>query len=112
MTGCRPCFQQLEKFKGEKDSTGRYIIENNGIKLLFINSTTWRLDLLHQVADKYDISDSYAAKGITQNTDFPTNPGYVLISPSKDVVYKSRALGDYSELLKAKQEYELKHSKK
>ena len=112
MTGCRPCFQQLERFKNEKDSFGSYIVESQGINPLFINSTTWRLDLVRQVAEKYYLPNSFAAKGLLQHSDLPRNPGYVLVSPSGDVVYKSSALGDYSELFKAKQEYEQKHQSK
>lgn len=106
MTGCRPCYEQLEKFKEERDLNGAYYLETLGIKLLFINSTTWRLDLVGAVQYKYNLPNSFASKGITKHTNFPTNPGYVLVSPIGEVVYKSRTLGDYSHLLEIKRKYE------
>jgi hypothetical protein len=50
----------------------------------------------------------YHAKGIGKILDMHVMPQYYLISPDKQIVYKSHDLGDYSELLQAKTEYEKK----
>ena len=51
----------------------------------------------------------YSGKGIGGVIELPYLGYFYLISPDKEVVYDSSNLGDYSELLKAKSDYEKQH---
>ena len=111
--GCRPCYKQLQIFQKELDSLGYRILQNKGVRLYCLNPISNRIDLMQNVAEQFNCKDIiYVSKGIMQQSDFGTAPEYILVSPSNEIVYKSRILGDYSELFKAKQEYEQKHQTK
>lgn len=114
INGCKPCYKQLYIFNKEQDSLGYRILEHLGIKLYCINPTTNHLDLLKKITDRFNVEDiAYCSKGITRTSGFGSAPEYVLVSPNNEIVYKSQHLsGDYSELLKAKAEYEKQHNLK
>ena len=111
--GCRPCYEQLKRYDNERDSLGYRILEKNGVNIYCINPSSNRIDMLKSIADEFRCGDIiFCSKGMTRRSDFGAAPEYVLVSPANEIVYKSRTLGDYSELLKAKQEYEQKHRTK
>lgn len=114
MFGCGGCNYGFETFKKERDSLGYRIIENQGIEIVSVNALSDNYELISEFAEKYDCLDIvYSAKGINKklalvNYGFPS---YYLISPDKQIVWRSNYLGDYSELLKAKADYEKQHQK-
>ncbi len=110
---CRPCLKTYTQFSAEKENTGFRSLEKRGIRLFALYSGGAVTEKFKEYTKKYDFSDiAYSALGIANHVRINSYPYYVLISPSNDVVYSSSALGDYSELLKAKKEYEQKHRTK
>lgn len=109
---CAPCIQHLKDYKHEKDSLGYRILENEGIRILAINQKSDNMELMADIAEKTDTRDiMYSGKGIGGTIELPYLGYFYLISPDKEVVYDSSNLGDYSELLKAKADYEKQHQK-
>jgi hypothetical protein len=81
-----------------------------GIKIYAVNYSSNNLSLINKIADKTNSTDiMYSAKGLGNCIRIPSLGYYYLISPDKNVVFKDYKLGDYSELLKAKEEYEKKN---
>lgn len=104
---CPSCTENLYNYKHEIDSLGYRIIEKEGIEILAINYSTDNMDILKNMAEKTNSTDIiYSAKGFNGCISIPYLGYYYLISPDKKVVFKDYQLGDYSELLKAKEEYE------
>ena len=104
---CPSCIENLQNYKHEIDSLGYRILENDGIEILAINYSTDNMELLQNMALKTKSEDIvYSAKGLNIQISIPSLGYYYLISPDKKVVFKDYKLGDYSELLKAKEEYE------
>lgn len=109
---CAPCIQHLKDYKHEKDSLSYRILENEGIRILAINQKSDNMELMADIAEKTDTRDiMYSGKGIGGTIELPYLGYFYLISPDKEVVYDSSNLGDYSELLKAKADYEKQHQK-
>lgn len=107
---CAPCIQHLKDYQHEKDSLGYRILENEGIKILAINHKSDNMELIAEIAEKTSTRDiMYSGKGIGGVIELPYLGYFYLISPDKEVVYDSSNLGDYSELLKAKSDYEQQH---
>lgn len=103
---CPSCIENISKYKHEKDSLGYRILENEGIEILAINYHTDNMDLIRNMAEKTNSTDiMYSAKGINAHISIPSLGYYYLISPDKKVVFKDYKLGNYSELIKAKEEY-------
>lgn len=112
--GCDGCNRQFEKFKQEQDSLGHKIIENSKIKIIAANALSDNIPLIKEFSNRLHDNDIfYSAKGITTKLGLVNSvyPSYYLISPEKKLVWSSNYLGDYSELLKAKAEYEKQHQK-
>lgn len=108
--GCEPCFKQFIKFGCETDSLGSTILEQNGIKILSIHPYSDNLEAIATIGQKYNMkSHLYAAKGINNFIKIVGYPTYYLFSPNKEVVFTNFYLGDYSELLKAKETWEKQH---
>lgn len=104
---CAPCIENLNNYKHEIDSLGYRILEKEGIEILAINYSTDNMELLNDIAKKTNSKDIiYSAKGFNGCISIPYLGYYYLISPDKKVVFKDYKLGDYSELLKAKEKYE------
>lgn len=104
---CGPCLKNMKNYKHEKDSLGYRVLENNDIRIYAINYESNNMEQLSKLAEKDDSKDiMYSAKGIKQHINLPFQGYYYLISPKKEIVYETSHLGDYSELLKAKAEYE------
>lgn len=107
---CPSCIENLNNYKQEKYSSGHRTLEEEGIEILAINYSTDNIDLLNNTAEKTKSEDIvYSAKGLNTKINIPYLGYYYLISPDKKTVYKTHQLGDYSELLKAKEEYENKN---
>ncbi len=107
---CEPCIKQLYEFGREKDSLGSHVLNDYGIKIYAVNYSSNNLSLINKIADKTNSTDiMYSAKGLGNCIRIPSLGYYYLISPDKNVVFKDYKLGDYSELLKAKEEYEKKN---
>ena len=101
------------EYKREQDSLGYRILEDKGIKILAINQSSDNMELIGEIADKacarYII---LSGKGIGGVIELRYYGCYYLISPNKELVFETYHLGDYSELLKAKEAYEKKHANK
>lgn len=104
---CRPCLVNLQNYKHEQDSLGYRILENEGIKILAVEHRSDNLELISKVADRTNCRDiMYSAKNISTKINIPYLGYYYLIDPSKKIIWKDGSLDDYSNLLKAKKEYE------
>ena len=104
---CPSCIENLNNYEHEIDSLGYRILEKEGIEILAINYSTDNMELLNDIAKKTNSKDIiYSAKGFNGCISIPYLGYYYLISPDKKVVFKDYKLGDYSELLKAKEKYE------
>ncbi len=56
--------------------------------------------MIGKIATVHHVQDiAYHAKGISNIFDMHIMPQYYLISPAKDIVYKSNDLGNYEEVL-------------
>ncbi|MGI6718702.1 MAG: TlpA family protein disulfide reductase [Bacteroidales bacterium] len=107
---CPPCLAHLKELGHEKDSLGTYILESKGIKILAINHRSDNVDLIRSIAEKTNTSEIvYYANGIGDVISIRFLNYYYLISPDRQIVYETWDLGDYSELLKAKADYEKRH---
>lgn len=105
--GCKPCYKQLQKFQKEKDSLGIRTLEKNGILIYCVNPISNRIDIMSSIADRFDCHDIlFCSKGISRHTDFEAAPTYILISPSDKIIFKSRSLGNYKNVLEAKTNHE------
>lgn len=104
--GCRPCAQQFKTLRQENDSLGYTILEKNGIQILSINPLSDNIQALKDYAEKFKAEKYvYFSKGINQFIRIDAYPTYYLISPSKEIIYNSHFLGDYSEILKVIEEF-------
>jgi hypothetical protein len=106
--GCRGCCEGFEKMRKEKDSLGYCLIETEGVRIIAVNALSDNWNLIAETAKKYCIEDIlFSAKGINTTIALVGNayPSYYLISPQKEVVWRSNRL-DYSGLLNAKKAYE------
>lgn len=105
--GCQPCYENLLKYKQQKDSLGYRILENNEIKILAINYLSSNNELIAKIGEKTETTDiMYSAKGMREFINIPYVGYYYLFSPDKHIIYETDNLGDYSELLEAKANYE------
>lgn len=112
--GCQPCYQAFEKFRQERDSLGHMVLDGEDIRIIAANAKSDNMELIGKVAEKYEAYDLlYAGKGLTSVLSLVNHgfPSYYLISPGKEIVWRSNSLGDYSELLEAKENYEKQHKK-
>ncbi|MCQ2309889.1 MAG: hypothetical protein MJZ78_07935 [Bacteroidales bacterium] len=110
--GCPPCMKNLQRYKKQTDSLGYRILEKEGIKIMAINYWSNNMELIAETAEKYDIQDIvYSAKGMGEFIKIPYIGYFYLLSPTKEIIFETGDLGDYSELLKAKADYEASHEK-
>ena len=78
-----------------------------------INHRSDNVELIRSIAEKTNTGDIiYYAKGMGGVINIPALGYYYLISPDKQIVYETSDLGDYSELLEAKANYEKQHKNK
>lgn len=113
--GCQPCYQSFGRLQRERDSIGHAVLEGEGIRVIAANAKSDNMELIAKVAEKYHAHDLlYAGKGLTSVLSLVDHafPSYYLISPEKEIVWRSNFLGDYSELLEAKANYEKQHQNK
>lgn len=113
--GCLPCYQSFERLQCERDSLGHGVLEGEGIRIIAANAKSDNMELIANVAEKYNSLDLlYAGKGLTGVLSLVNHafPSYYLISPEKEIVWRSNFLGDYSELLQAKANYEKQRKNK
>ena len=107
---CPNCLDNLREYKHQKDSLGYRIIEKNDIRIMAINYLSDNPDINSKIAGKTDSEDIiYSAKGIRRFVNIPFLGYYYLLSPDKKLIYETSNLGDYSELLKAKETWEKQH---
>lgn len=107
---CPPCVAHLKGMGQEKESAGKYYLESQGIKILAINHCSSNAELIRSIAEKTNTSDIiFYAKGIGKVINIPFLGYYYLVSPRKTIVWHSSSLGDYSELLEARANYEKQH---
>lgn len=116
---CPSCLHNLYRYKKQMDSLDYRILEKEGIKILAINYRSNNMDRITEIAQKTSTCDiMYSAKGMGRYISTPYQGYYYLISPSKESIYETYSLGDpmeslgnYTELLKAKADYEKQHPK-
>ena len=112
--GCQPCYQGFERLQHERDSLGSGVLEGEGIRIMAANAKSDNMELVAKVAEKYRVHDVlYAGKGFSSVLSLVNHafPSYYLISPENEVVWRSNFLGDYTELLEAKANYEKQRCK-
>ena len=94
----------------EKESTGNYYLETKGVKVFAINHRSDNVELIRSIAERTNTTSIiYFAKGMGGVISIPSLGYYYLISPDRQIVYETSDLGDYSELLEAKANYEMQH---
>ncbi len=104
---CPPCVAHLKEMGHEKESSGDYLLESKGVKILAINHRSDNVELIRSIAEKTNTSPIvFYAKGMGGVINIPALGYYYLISPDRQIVYETYNLGDYSELLEAKANYE------
>lgn len=104
---CSSCIENLYRYKKQTDSLNYRVLEKEGIKIMAINYLSNNMNKIGEIATKTSTCDIvYSAKGMRQFISIPYLGYYYLLSPSKEVIYESSNLGDYSKLLEAKREYE------
>lgn len=107
---CQPCVAHLKEMGQEKQTTGDYYLESQGVKILAINHSSNNEDLIRSIAEKTNTREIvYHANGMGSVINIPMLGYYYLVSPDKQIVYETYNLGDYSELLEAKANYEKQH---
>lgn len=110
--GCEPCYQNLLEYKKQTDSLGYRILEANDIRILAINYSSDNMDLINKIGEKTATTDiMYSAKGMRRFIRIPIIGYFYLFSPDKHIIYEAGNLNDYSELLKAKADWEKQHQK-
>lgn len=112
--GCQPCYQSFGQLQHERDSLGHAVLESEGIRIVAANAKSDNMELIAKVAEKYNAHDLlYAGKGLTSVLSLVNHafPSYYLISPENEVVWRSNFLGNYTELLEAKANYEKQRCK-
>lgn len=98
--GCKSCKEWIYSLKQQRDSLGYIVLENKGIKIMSINALSDNVDKIEKEMINLDAQNfSYHAKGINRYFYIKSMPYYILISPDKRIVYKTKNLGNYSELL-------------
>jgi len=111
---CGNCIKELGEWGREKDSLGYRILSKEGIKILSVNYLSDNIGKIKEIADRTNSTDiMHYAKGMGDYINLPYIGYNFLLSPNKKLVYKSPYIGsfgkDYSELLKAKADYEATH---
>jgi len=107
---CGPCIENLQNYGHEKDSLGYRVLEHEGIKIMAVNQSSDNLELMWSIGERTGNADlMYSGKGLSGVIELRYLGYYYLISPDKQIVYESNHLGDYSELLEAKDNYEKQH---
>lgn len=108
---CDNCIKELGEWGREKDSLGYRFLSKEGIKILSVNYLSDNIEKLKEVAERTNSADiMHYAKGMGDFIKLPYVGYNFLLSPDKKLVYKCGYIGsfgkDYSELLKAKADYE------
>lgn len=104
---CPSCIKNLHKFGMEVDSLGYRVLEKQGVSIVSVNYVSGNTTLICDMASKTNTTDiTYYAQGLMRVITIPYFGYYYLISPDKQIVYETADLGDYSELLEAKANYE------
>lgn len=110
---CSPCIETLNKLGTEKRNAGKRRLEEERISVYAINHRSDNFEAIKSVGEKTNTSDiMYSAKNIGGVISIPFLGYYYLVSPDKNIVWHSNSLGDYSELLEAKANYEKQHQNK
>lgn len=110
--GCTSCYQGLMRLQHERDSLGYRILDHEGITIIAANAKSDNFDLIKEISEKCGCPDIlYVGKGTSSMIALVNHafPSYYLISPEKEIIWRSNYLGDYSELLEAKANYEKQH---
>ena len=110
---CAPCIENLRNYGQEKDSLGYRVLEREGITILAVNQSSDNMDLIRDIGEKTGTTDLVCSgKGLSGLITLHYYGYYFLVSPDKQIVYETSELGDYSELLEAKSNYEILHQNK
>lgn len=103
---CPSCINSIREMGHEKDSLGRRLLEFEDIEIVSINYKSDNMELMSKVAKKTNSTDIISsAKGIGKYINIPTLGYFYLLSPNKEIVHQTDHLGDYREIIKAKDEY-------
>ncbi len=107
--GCSGCIAWFDTLAYEQQTLGYRVLEKNGIKILSINALSDNREMISEIATERKVQDiAYHAKGLGDVFDMHIMPQYYLISPDKQIVYKSNHLGDYSDLQETMKSHRLK----
>lgn len=98
---CPFCYHQLFSDSSKNhDLSRKQSIEKNKIKILYVNSLSNNQNKLIEFASQHDANNIiYYSKGLNRffNTDM-----YYLISPTKEIIYTTENLNNYSEIINKK----------
>lgn len=110
---CAPCIENLNRYGIEEKEAGKRLSENEGITIYAFNHRSDNFEKIKAIGEKTNTLDiMYSAKNMDTVISIPYLGYYYLIAPDKYIVWHSEFVGDYSELLKAKAEYEKQHYKR
>lgn len=104
---CASCIRHFEKYKDEKEESGKTRIERLGIKTMAINYKSNNMEMIRSIGDKYGVNDIlYSGKGMDSEIQFPYQGNFILLSPDRKIIYENPVLEDYNVLVEAKKKYE------
>lgn len=111
--GCPGCRRQHLAWQRERQNLGSTLLEKEDITILSINPISDNTDLMRR-EDSIINNDTPVllhGKGIRRYVALDSYPTYILLSPQKEIVYRTNSLSDYEAILKAKQNHITKSSK-
>lgn len=105
--GCKSCYQWLQTVDRDRKTPQGFALDAEGIQIISINPLSDNIEKIIELAKRFNAEGyTYSAKGISTLLEMRFLPTYYLISPDKQIVYKSNFLGEYKELLEAKKQFE------
>ena len=104
--GCKSCYQWLQTIDRDRKTPQGFVLDAEGIQVVSINPLSDNIVIINELTKRFNAEGyTYSAKGISTMLEMRILPTYYLLSPDKQIVYKSNFLGDYSELLEAKKHF-------
>ena len=85
---CSPCIKFMQEQRNERDSLGATRLEQNGIRLISINTMSRNIEYTKcKLGDALDETNTFLAFGIQEYINISGYPTFILLSPSKKVLY-------------------------
>ncbi len=102
---CAPCIQFTKQMEKERQELGYRRLEHEGIKVMCVIPHITDTATFTAFVERHKISDiAYSAPALDGLVKYV--PDYILLSPDKQIVFRSSSLGkEYEKLLKAKKKF-------